>query len=105
MAFSARAVALLSCSATRDSPITSSEASPASSVSPRSFASPREALAGVPTGRTDAAADRDPAPAAVLPRLLMLVDVDAAVGVLVDHRGVIRADELGGMQLHQGVVV
>src|SRR4051794_13199834 len=53
--------------------------------------------------RSDQRTDRDPAPGAVLSRLLVLVNVNLAVGALVDHRGVIRADELLGVQLEQDV--
>ena len=50
-------------------------------------------------------ADRDPAPGAVLGRLLVLVDVDLAVLVLGDQRDVVGADELGRVQFEQAVVV
>jgi hypothetical protein len=49
--------------------------------------------------------DRDPAPGAVLGRLLVLVDVDLAVLVLRDQRDVIAADELRRVQLEQALVV
>ena len=42
----------------------------------------------------DQRTDRDPSPGTVLGGLLMLMDVDLAVVVLVDHRGVIGADKL-----------
>jgi hypothetical protein len=49
--------------------------------------------------------NRDPSPRAVLRGLFMLVDMDLAVVVLVDHRGVIRADKLVRMKLEQDVVI
>jgi hypothetical protein len=53
---------------------------------------------------SDQRSDRDPSPGAVLGRLLVLFDVDLAVGVLGDQRDVIGPDELVVVELEQNLV-
>src|SRR5262249_640769 len=49
--------------------------------------------------------DRDPSPRAVLRGLLVLIDVDLALGGLDDDRHIVGSDQLVRMEIQQGVVV
>ena len=53
----------------------------------------------------DQRADRGTGPSAVLGRLLVLGDVHLAIIVLVGQRDVIAADQIGGMEVKQRVVI
>ena len=53
----------------------------------------------------DNGADRGTGPGTMLGRLLVLVHMDLAIGVLENHRGVVGTHQAGGVRLTQSLVV